>query len=81
MLVRYSLDMREGDFWPRAAPVAAPLVEACYREALLVGAHPHIDVRLPRLDEIHFRTASDAELAWISPVTRYLMENADANSN
>lgn len=79
LLVRYSLDLREGDlFWLQAAPIAAPLVEACYREALLVGAHPHVDLRLPGLDEVYYRTASDAELDYVSPVRRYLMEQADA---
>ena len=59
---------------PRRSPRrwSRPLIDRrCWRRT----AHRS---RLPRLDEIHFRTASDAELARILLVTRYLMENADA---
>jgi aminopeptidase len=79
LLVRYSLGIREGDFCViRATPVAAPLVQECYRQVLLAGGQPHTDIRLPDLDEIHFRTATDQQLQTLSPVARYLIENADA---
>jgi aminopeptidase len=79
LLTHYSVGLREGDlFVIRATPVAAPLVQECYREALLLGAHPHVDLRLPGLDEVFYRTASDAELGYISPITRYYMEKFDA---
>src|SRR5687768_3196113 len=79
LLVRYSLGIREGDFCViRATPVAAPLVQECYRQVLLAGGQPHTEIRLPDLDEIHFRTATDEQLQVLSPVARYLIENADA---
>jgi aminopeptidase len=79
LLVRYSMGVREGDFCViRATPVAAPLVQECYRQILLAGGQPHTDIRLPDLDEIHLRTATDAQLSFVSPVARYLIENADA---
>lgn len=79
VLTHYSLGLREGDlFMIRAQPIAAPLIEECYRQALLLGAHPHVDLRLPGLDEIYYRTASDTELAWVSPITRYYLEKFDA---
>ena len=62
----------------RATPVAAPLVEECYRQALILGAHPHVDLRLPGLDEIYYRTASDNELDWLSPISRFYTERFDA---
>ena len=79
LLTHYSLGLREGDlFVIRATPVAAPLVEECYRQALILGAHPHVDLRLPALDEIYYRTASDNELDWLSPISRYYTERFDA---
>ena len=79
LLTRYSLGLREGDlFVIRATPVAAPLVEECYRQALILGAHPHVDLRLPGLDEIYYRTASDNELDWLSPISRFYTERFDA---
>lgn len=79
LLTHYSLGLREGDlFVIRASPVAAPLVEECYRQALILGAHPHVDLRLPGLDEIYYRTARDSELDWLSPISRYYTERFDA---
>ncbi len=79
VLTHYSLGLRAGDlFVIRAQPLAAPLVEECYRQALILGAHPHVDLRLPGLDEIYYRTANEAELSWISPITRYYLEQFDA---
>jgi aminopeptidase len=61
VLTHYSLGLRAGDlFVIRAQPLAAPLVEECYRQALILGAHPHVDLRLPGLDEIYYRTANEA---------------------
>ena len=78
LLVRYSLDVRPGDLcWLRATPAAGPLVQECYRQIVLAGGNPHVDLRLPDLDEVLYRNASDAQLDYISPVTRYLMENAN----
>ncbi len=79
LLTHYSVGLRQGDlFVIRAAPLAAPLVAACYRQALILGAHPHVDLRLPGLDEIYYRTASDDELDWVSPVSRLYTERFDA---
>ena len=79
LLTHYSVGLRAGDlFVIRAAPVAAPLVEECYRQALILGAHPHVDLRLPGLDEIFYRTASEGELDWLSPISRYYTERFDA---
>ncbi len=79
LLTHYSIGLREGDlFVIRATPAAAPLIEACYREALGLGAHPHVDLRLPGLEEIYYRTASDAELDFVSPITRFYTERFDA---
>lgn len=79
LLVRYSLGIGEGDFCViRATPSAAPLVQECYRQVLLAGGQPHVDLRLPDLDEVHLRTATDEQLAFVSPIARYIMDNADA---
>ena len=40
-LVHYCLSLHKGDILAiHATPLAAPLIEAVYREALRVGAHP-----------------------------------------
>ena len=79
VLIRYSLETRPGDLLLiNASPVAAPLVEECYRQALLAGANPFVDLQLPALAEIFYRTASDEQLDFVSPLDEWKMEHANA---
>ncbi len=79
LLTHYSVGLRAGDlFLIRAAPIAAPLVEECYKQALLLGAHPHCDITLSGLSEIYFRHAADEALDFVSPISRYYIEQFDA---
>src|SRR5205085_3891782 len=59
-------------------PIAAPLVEALYIRALKKGAYPVATVGLPNLAEIFIKNATDAQLAWVSPIQKMIYENADA---
>lgn len=69
VLVRYSLDLHEGDLLIiRTTPLAAPLVRAVYREALEVGAHPATHITLEAADEAYYKYASDTELDYVSPL-------------
>ena len=68
VLVRYSLDLHEGDLLViRTTPLAAPLVREVYREALAVGAHPTTRINLEEADEAFFKYASEAQLDYLSP--------------
>lgn len=79
VLIHYSLALQPGQLLTiNAQPVAAPLVEACYRQALLAGAHPHLDLTLPGIEEIFYRAASDAQIDFVSPRARQTMETFDA---
>ncbi len=79
VLIDYSLEIREGDFFLiNSPPVAASLVEALYIRALKRGAFPVVDVQLPHLAELYLKHASNAQLDWVSPVARMLMERVDA---
>ncbi|MBO0796115.1 MAG: aminopeptidase, partial [Ktedonobacteraceae bacterium] len=60
------------------SPLAAPLVEAVYGEALRAGAHPIPIIGLDHLDEILLKEGSDEQLSWISPVSQMLAERATA---
>jgi len=71
VLVRYSLDLHEGDLLVvRTTPLAAPLVREVYREALAVGAHPYARIALEEVDEAFYKDASDAQLDYIPPMVR-----------
>ena len=68
VLVRYSLDLREGDLLViRTTPLAAPLVREVYREALAVGAHPSTRINLEEADEAFFKYASETQLDYLTP--------------
>lgn len=79
VIIDYSLGIKEGDFFViNSPPIAAPLVEALYLRALRRGARPITSIGLPNLAEIYLNNATDAQLEWVSPVQRLLIEQADA---
>ncbi|HET8627772.1 MAG TPA: aminopeptidase [Thermomicrobiales bacterium] len=79
VLIRYSLDTRPGDLLTiEGQPIAAPLIRECYRQALLAGAHPHVDLTLPGLAEIFYQIAGDAQLEFVSPRAKLIMDTFDA---
>ncbi len=78
-LVHYSLAVKPGETVAiHASPLAAPLVEAVYRELLHVGAHPLPMIDLEYLDEMLLREGNDEQLKWLSPVASMLAEVVDA---
>lgn len=79
VLVRYSVGVTVGDkFMINSGPAAAPLIKEVYREALRVGAHPHVNLALPGLQEIFFKEASEDQLRYVSPIETLVLENFDA---
>ncbi len=78
-LVNYSLYVKAGETVAiYAAPLAAPLVEAIYREVLRVGAHPLPLIDLENLEEILLQEGSDAQLTHLSPISSALAQSVDA---
>jgi aminopeptidase len=61
-----------------ATPLAAPLVEAVYREVLRVGAHPLPLIELEQLEEILLHEGNEAQLTNISPLSSAMIEHIDA---
>ncbi|GCF07378.1 aminopeptidase [Dictyobacter arantiisoli] len=78
-LVHYCLYLKPGDILSiQATPLAAPLIEAVYREALHVGAHPVPLIELEGLNEILLREGNDSQLMTPSPLALTLAEKANA---
>jgi len=79
VIVRYSLELQEGQTFLISSGVAAePLVQALYEEALEVGAHPVLDLSLEGTQPAFYRLAGDEQLDWVSPTQRWAFEEADA---
>ncbi|MGQ9710345.1 MAG: aminopeptidase [Anaerolineae bacterium] len=82
VLVQYSTSVQPGDLVViQGSPEAAPLLLAIYEEVLKAGGHPHLLVGLPGAEEAFFRLASDAQLDFISPLNRLVIEQLDAIIN
>jgi aminopeptidase len=78
-LVHYSLYARAGETVAiRATPLAAPLLEAVFRELLLVGAYPLPLIELESFEEMLLEEGNDDQLARPHPVMRMMAENIDA---
>ena len=78
-LVHYSLYLKPGETVAiRATPLAAPLLEAVYREALHAGAHPLVLLDLEPLEEILLKEGNEQQLTWIPPTMSALAEHVDA---
>lgn len=81
-LVHYCLYLKPGDILSiQATPLAAPLIEAVYREALHVGAQPVPLIELEGLNEILLREGTDSQLVTLSPVALAMAEKATARLN
>ena len=79
VLVRYSLNLKKGKLLKiRGEAVAMPLMEACYEEALAVGAYPYVQITHPRFEELFLKKATDAQMKYISPVVRTEINKMDA---
>jgi aminopeptidase len=77
-LVHYCLYIKAGEAVAiYATPLAAPLIEAVYREVLRVDAHPVPLINLENLDEILLREGSDAALTTPSPLAQVMEECID----
>ncbi len=77
-LVTYSTQVKPGDVVVIEGDVAArPLVQAVYRETLRAGGLPVVIPRLPELNADLLGEGSDEQIAFISPVDRWVRGEAD----
>jgi aminopeptidase len=78
ILVGYSTKVQEGDVVSIDGESAAePLILAIYEEVLKAGGHPMLNVSVDGQAASYFKLADDAQLDWVSPVTEWVVDNAD----
>jgi aminopeptidase len=79
LLINYSLKLKKGQLLLiEGEYVTLPLIKAAYEEALDVGAHPYVRIRLPDFEETFYKRATDAQLQYVSPIARYELDKIDA---
>lgn len=82
LLVQYSLGLKKGDrFLINSTYLAEELLKEVYAEALAAGAYPEFKVALNGTDKIFYDNASDSQLEYISPLSKYVYENYDSLLN
>jgi aminopeptidase len=78
VLVRYSLDVKKGDWVRIEGPyIAQDLIRAAYAEVLAAGAHPTTNVSIPGTRPLFFGRASDEQLRFVAPTDRLLFKEVD----
>jgi len=79
VLIHYSLKLKKGQLLKiQGEAVAMPLIKAAYAEAVKVGAHPYVQLRVPDNEETFLKHATDAQMRFISPITRLEVNKIDA---
>lgn len=77
-LVHYCTNVQPGDWvLVRGHVLALPLVEEVVKEVTRAGGNPTILLNHEELDEAFLREASEAQLAWESPLDELMAERSD----
>ena len=82
LLVHYSVKLKKGQLVKiQGEPAALPLLKACFAEAIDVGAHPYLVIKVPDVEEMLLRGGSDAQLQYLSPIMKTEINKIDALIN
>ena len=82
ILVNYSTKVKPGDHVViRSTPLARPLIEEVYRLVVRNGARPILQLSFESLADLYYEEASDEQLDFLSPISKYIVENADVMMN
>jgi aminopeptidase len=78
VLVHHSAGVKEGDVCAiEAETPAEPLAQEVYEEVLRAGGLPVVDLVMEGQSPAFFKLASDEQLDWVSPPTRWGAEESD----
>ena len=79
VLLNYCVKLKEGQLMViNATELAAPLVRELFKKALLLGAHPYTKIGIEGIEETYYKYASEQQLKFISPVSKFEIEKIDA---
>lgn len=79
LLVHYSVKLKKGQLLRITGEVVTlPLLEAVYHEAIDVGAHPYVTLRVPGADEYRLKHGTDAQLKYVNPMQKIEVTKMDA---
>jgi aminopeptidase len=80
VLVNYSVGVTAGQIVRISGPaIAQPLIVELYRHVMAAGAHPFVQMTPDALEEIFYKTANDDQLAFQSPIRKFVTETIDCS--
>jgi aminopeptidase len=80
ILVDYSVEVKPNQLVRvSGGPEGAPLILAIYQKVLERGAYPFLRVEPEEVEELFYSYASDAQLAYIPPFMKDMIEQIDAS--
>jgi aminopeptidase len=80
VLVNYSVGVKKDQVVRISGPpVAEPLIVELFRKAVAAGGHPIARMAPEELQEIFLKTGSDAQLQYVSPITKLEYESIDCS--
>ena len=79
VLVHYSVALKKGQLVKIAGETAGlPLIKAVFKEAVKVGAHPVVQIRVSDNEETMMKFGSDAQLKYLPPMAKLEIKKIDA---
>jgi len=80
VLVKYSAAVKKGDLVRISGELPGfPLMEAIYEKVLIAGGHPFVMASSDAMEDAFYRYASDEQLAYLSPIGKYIVEEIDVS--
>ena len=80
ILVEYSTAVKEGDTVViQGSSAAEALIHSVYEHVLIAGGHPIVQLSFAGQQATYFSRASDAQLEWVSPTSKWAAEEADCS--
>jgi len=80
VLVNFSVGVKPGQVVRLSGPsVAEPLIIELYRQTIKAGGHPFVQMTPDILEEIFYKTASDEQLSFQSPIRKFITETIDCS--
>ena len=80
VLVGYSTGVKSGQLCRISGEaVGLPLMEAIYEQVIAAGAHAFVSISSDAMEEAFFRLSSPAQLAYVSPLSRFIIEKIDVS--
>ena len=79
ILINHSLKLKKNDlFLISGTPIASPLIKEVYKQAIQAGAYPFTRIGLTGLAETFYKLASERQLKFVSPISKFEIEKIDA---